>query len=226
VPDIDNTILLEDAPIRASDSSVGTCAPYDEAPCTRTNTFAKVIFSNVWFPEPSRRSAPILKFTAADLGVSVTVDAVDPVVEFCKVPEVNCTTATVQDNELVAELIYSEPACFSEPSRVASAFAQSFGHLGPDSTAKTWCAGLNFLVSLYPDASLSDKGFVYNLLEELASQMRIIFPKWVNGTNALERKLMMKLAEFDGLEPKSGVDPASRTAASGGASVSHLNLMH
>jgi hypothetical protein len=104
---------------------------------------------------------------------------------------------------------------FLESSSVAQAFAQSHGHLGPDSNAKQWCVALNYLVTLFPNSSSLDKAYVYNLLEDLANQMRQIFPKWINGTNALERKLLRKLSEFDGI---AGAEPAKYPAALCGAS--------
>jgi hypothetical protein len=204
-------VVLEDAPIHASDISVlGVCAPCTaddgilpmSAHALGTGGTADSKYEPVYFPIrefglPVRRLRPTLKFTAADLGV----------------PEVKRTIPPGGFNVIDAELLKFEPVgisacepdCFSEESQVAWLFAQAFGHLGPESTAKTWCEALNFLVSLYPDASSSDKRFVYNLLEDLASQMRTIFPMWVNGTNALECKLVLMLKGFDGLDINSSV---------------------
>ena len=56
-----------------------------------------------------------------------------------------------------------------------------------------------------------DKMFILCSLEELANRMRALFPQLVQGTNALESKLMLKLNEIDRLTPTS-------VASSGGPS--------
>jgi hypothetical protein len=187
-------------------------------PMTADSVFEAVSFQAIQFPQPARRTGKRMKFTATDLkAASILSQSVDPIQAKMMEDMVTMKDNEDEDDDDDSELLNFERAhVFVDYSQVARVFSQSFGHLGPDSTAKLWCDGLNFLVSLYPDASISDKGFVYNLLEDLANRMRSIFPKWINGTNALQHKLLVKLSEYDG--PLASM-PVGHSAASCGASV-------
>jgi hypothetical protein len=212
----------------------------DRSTRSAASVFATVSFPEIQFPTIKRRARPVLKFTMKDsVGSQVKPPTLPPTMKDNENEEDQKESWTRKSNgpetvEVeVSELLNSEPAhVFVESSRVASVFSQSFGHLGPEANPKQWCDGLNFLTSLYSEASVSDKIFVHNLLEELANQMRTLFPKLINGTNALERKLRIKLNEFDGFPCPAAVSGESdntrtstsdATAAVSSNQVSHLN---
>ena len=76
-------------------------------------------------------------------------------------------------------------------------FASRFLSLGEDSKPKEYCDALNYLESLYAGSSVMDKAYTLNFLGELANQMRAMFPKIIQGTSALERKILKKIYEID-----------------------------
>lgn len=99
--------------------------------------------------------------------------------------------------ENLSECDLQSAGAFLEESKVARAFSEKYASLDEASNPKQYCDALHFLGEHYSQASLSDKRYIINFVQELTQQMRALFPKYVAGTNALEKKIVLKLHKCD-----------------------------
>ena len=84
-------------------------------------------------------------------------------------------------------------ASFMGNSVVAQSFYSKYDYLCGSSPIKIKCDALNFLASRYDDAGDLEKMWIRTMIQDLAKQMRNIYPKHANGQNSLERTLLRQL---------------------------------
>ena len=119
-----------------------------------------------------------------------------------------------------------------EQSEVALQFETKFGFLSPSCSAKVWLEAMHFLTSIFGKASMMDRLYIRNLLDELAADCFEHFPEvsdrsrtFVRGLKAQLDRASVDLGQRNFARPGGGhgfghvTSPCSRASSDWSASI-------